>query len=88
MKMKFKWFLINYASAKVTDTIESNEHLEQLTDDFLKDISPSCYFTVGVMEDYCDYINERLGEDRHFYCVTFNDNRYTEILEDTLRELV
>ena len=89
MKGTFNWFLITYLSKGHTLTIPAIQELNELTNEFLDELSSESYFTTNAVLDYLEFLNDSMSEgNKHFFNFEFDKWRYIEILEDWIRTLI
>ena len=89
MLKSFEAFLTTYASHGCTVTISSGNELNDLTADFIKNLDPFFCFQSFAVEDYLKYLRKHMtDENKHFFCLSFDERRYTRFLEMEIRYLI
>ena len=79
-------FLITYVVSGHTVDEDVMEELNKLTDEFVNNIYSCYFFTENAVGAYIEYLNERLtDENRHWFPLRFNKDRYAEHLEKYIR---
>ena len=89
MLKSFEAFLTTYASHGCTVTISSGNELNDLTADFIKNLDPFFCFQSFAVEDYLEYLRKHMtDENKHFFCLSFDERRYSLFLEIWIRGLI
>ena len=89
MEKTFKRFLIGYVSAGHTLDDEAEDELNNLTNDFINGLDPRFCFTENAVSTYIEFLDERLSdENRHWFPIRFDKDRYVDLLEKWIRHLV
>ena len=89
MEETFKRFLIGYVVAGHTLDDEAEDELNNLTNDFINWLDPRFCFTENAVSTYIEFLDERLSdENRHWFPIRFDKDRYVDLLEKWIRHLV
>ena len=89
MEDQFSDFLDTYVSAGHTVTLEADDELDHLTEQFINWLDPCYVFTETATETYIEFLDEKMSEtNRHFFVFRFDRDRYIRHLENWIRQLI
>ena len=85
----FKRFLVGYVSAGHTLDDSAQEELENIAYEFVNWLDSNYLFTEQGTRVYIEFLDERLSdENRHWFPLRFDKDRYIRHLEKWIRHLV
>lgn len=89
MEEQYSDFLITYVSAGHTMTLEADNELDHLTEQFINWLDPLYCFTENALETYIEFLDEKMSEtNRHFFVFRYDKYRYIQHLENWIKHLI